>query len=95
MLVSVPNLAAIESIDSAKLADKLNTAAGAAGRSEPLEAFIQVIEPCVRFVAQQMHCSNITSIGLTRVARVAWWAGWFRWIRAGRTPSRASTRRRP
>lgn len=40
--MAVPNLQAIETVDTIKLADKLNTGAEAAGRTTPLEAFIQV-----------------------------------------------------
>jgi pyridoxal phosphate enzyme (YggS family) len=42
LVSSVPNLWAVESVDSSKLAGLLNKAAEAAGRSEPLRVFVQV-----------------------------------------------------
>lgn len=45
LVMAVPNLQAIETVDTTKLADKLNTGAEAAGRTTPLEAFIQVPDP--------------------------------------------------
>ena len=42
LVTGVPNLWAIESVDSVKLASKLDAASSAAGRVEPLRVFVQV-----------------------------------------------------
>lgn len=42
LVAGVPNLACVETVDSVKLADKLNDAAAAAGRGTPLAVLVQV-----------------------------------------------------
>lgn len=42
LVLGVPNLWVVESVDSQKLAAKLEAAAGAAARAEPLRVFVQV-----------------------------------------------------
>jgi uncharacterized pyridoxal phosphate-containing UPF0001 family protein len=84
LVSSVPNLWAVESVDSIKLAGLLNKAAEAAGRSEPLRVFVQVntsaeaqkggVAPgeetvaLARYVVQS--CPSLRLVGLMTIGRL-------------------------
>ncbi|GLC39504.1 hypothetical protein PLESTF_001853800 [Pleodorina starrii] len=77
---SVPNLAMVETVDSTKLADKLNRAVETAGRSQPLPVMVQVntsgeeskygVEPgeCVQLAAHiAKSCPHLRLAGLMTI----------------------------
>jgi len=84
LVSSVPNLWAVESVDSAKLAGLLNKAAEAAGRSEPLRVFVQVntsaeaqkggVAPGEETVALARYvvesCPSLRLVGLMTIGRL-------------------------